>query len=203
MTNEARFAPAYAKLRADRSIQFDLPVYEPPRPPDWLEPLVALLRWAAPAFPYLFWGVIGLVALAAIWAIVSRLDGFAWLRWRRSTKPKSAPEWVPDAATARASLVAAEALAAEGRYAEAARLLLRRSVDDIGTRLPQFLKPSLTARDIAAATALPDAARPAFASIAQVVEVSAFGAQHVTAEAWDQCRTAYARFALPQSWARA
>ena len=199
---EARFAEAYAKLRADASIQFDLPAALPPKPPGWIEPLVAFLKWLSPAFPYLFWGIIVLVALVVLWTIISRLDGFAWMRWRRRVKPAAA-DWLPDATAARASLAAAEALAAEGRFAEAARLLLRHSVEDLGTRLPQFLKPSLTARDIASAPALPAAARPAFASIAQVVEVSAFGAQRVTADAWAECRAAYARFALPLNWVSA
>jgi len=49
---------------------------------------------------------------------------------------------------------------------------------------------------------MPGAARPAFAAIARVVEVSAFGSRAVTADAWEQCRAAYARFALPESWHR-
>ncbi len=202
MADQTRFAEAYARLRADRSVQFDFPFYQRPDPPGWIEPLIQFLRWLSPAFPWLFWGLVVLVGLAALWAIVSRFDRFAWLRWRRKSVAVE-PEWTLDVAAARASLAEAEALATAGCYAEAARLLLRHSVEEIGARRPQFLKPSLTARDIAAASALPDAARAAFESIAHLVEVSAFGSQRVTADAWARCRAAYGAFALPQSWARA
>ena len=56
----------------------------------------------------------------------------------------------------------ADALAARGDYDEAVHLLLRRSVADIAGRLPDFLRPSLTARDIASAASVPTRARNAF-----------------------------------------
>ena len=198
---DARFVAAHDRLIADRSIQFDFPAYVPPKPPSWIEPLIAFLKWASPAFPYIFWGAIALVVLAIVYFIAINFAGFEWRGRNRNAGEDDG--WTPDIAAARASLADAEALAAAGRYAEAARLLLHHSVADVGRRLPEFLQPSLTARDIAGASALPDAARPAFASIARVVEVSAFGAQSVTADAWEACRAAYSRFASPQSWQRA
>lgn len=197
---DPRFVAAHDRLLADPSVQFDFPSYAPPPPPPWLEGIIAFFKWLSPAFPYLFWGAIILTVLAVAYVVVTNVEGFGL---RRSPKRAATEDWTPDPQAARALLAEAEALAAAGRYGEAARLLLLRSVEDIGQRLPEFLKPSLTARDIAAAEALPDTARPAFASIARVVEVSAFGAQTVTAEAWVACRAAYARFALPQSWHRA
>jgi hypothetical protein len=67
--------------------------------------------------------------------------------------------WRPDAAVARVLLADADALAAKGRYAEAAHLLLRRSVQDIEGSRPRLVRPALTSRDIAAHPGLPDAAR--------------------------------------------
>ena len=203
----ARMAEAHRRLLADSGTQFDLPVYAPSEPPAWLKAvgeffgaLFKFFGWASPAGPYIFYGAIAVVVALVIWFLIANRGAFAWSRRKRERD--SASEWQPDAAQARALLADAEALAAEGRYAEAARLLLRRSVEDIAQRLPEFLKPSLTARDIAGAPALPDRARPAFAAIAKVVEVSAFGARSVGAAAWEECRAAYARFALPESWAR-
>ena len=197
---DARFDAAHRALARDGSIQFDLPHYVRPEPPAWLKPLADFLHWLHPAFPYLFWGAVGLVVLALLYFVVANVDGLSWMRWRKRTKVEDDDVWQPEEHVARALLAEAEALAAEGRYAEAARLLLQRSVEDIARRLPDFMQPSLTARDIASATALPVRARPAFAAIARVVEVSAFGAQAVTAAAWDECRAAYGRFAMPKSW---
>jgi hypothetical protein len=202
--SDARLAEVHRALVADRSIQFEFAPYVPPKPPGWLEPLIAFFKWLSPAFPYLFWGAIALGVLTALYLTVSNLDGFEWLRLRRGKHAAAAADdWQPGEQAASVLLSEAEALAAQGLYAEAARLLLRRSVEDIAIRLPQFLKPSLTARDIAGAAALPGAARPAFAAIARVVEVSAFGSRAVSADAWAECRAAYARFALPVSWSSA
>lgn len=201
--SDARLAEVHRVLRADKSIQFDLPgIAPPPKPPEWLKPLMQFIEWMSPAFPYIFWGILALVALSILYLILTNIVGVEW-PWRRNRAGTVAAEddsWRPEEATARALLAEAEALAAEGRYAEAARLLLHRSIEDIAGRLPRFLQPSLTARDIASAGELPSAARPAFSAIARVVEVSAFGTRSVTADAWHDCREAYARFALPATW---
>ncbi len=202
----ARLAQAHRRLLAESGTQFDLPVYAPSEPPAWLqavgkffEALFRFFGWASPAGSYIYYGAIAIVVALVIWFLIANRGAFDW-SWRRRPRD-DAPDWQPDVAEARALLADAEALAAQGRFAEAARLLLRRSVEDIAQRVPEFLKPSLTARDIAGAPALPDRARPAFAAIARVVEVSAFGARSVSAAAWDECRAAYARFALPENWA--
>ncbi|MEP6784866.1 MAG: DUF4129 domain-containing protein [Sphingomonadales bacterium] len=202
--SDQRLAEVHRALLADRSIQFDLPgIAPPPKPPEWLKPLIEFLQWLSPAFPYIFWGVVAVVVLTILYLILSNVVGFEW-PWQRNRRSATVEDdsWRPEEAAARALLADAEALAAEGRYAEAARLLLHRSIEDIAGRLPRLLQPSLTARDIASADQLPRAARPAFSAIANVVEVSAFGNRSVTADAWRDCREAYARFALPATWTR-
>ena len=201
---DGRFDAAHRALVADKSIQFDFaPMVprQPPKVPEWLKWLGDFLHWLSPAFPYIFWGAIGIAVLTILYFILSNVDGFDW-PWQRRAKgiANTEDEWRPEETAARALLAEAEVLAAQGRYAEAARLLLQRSVEDISRRLPQFLKPSLTARDIAVAEELPGAARPAFDAIARVVEVSAFGSRAVNQAAWDDCRAAYARFAMPATW---
>jgi hypothetical protein len=200
---DGRFEAAHRALIADKSIQFDFTRVQPRQPklPEWLQALGRFLEWLSPAFPYLFWGAVILAVLTILYMVLTNVDGFEW-PWRRGRKRTATviDEWRPEETAARALLAEAETLAAQGRYAEAARLLLLRSVEDIARRLPQFLKPSLTARDIAAAEALPVAARPAFDAIARVVEVSAFGSRSVNEAAWAECRAAYARFATPSTW---
>ncbi len=194
-------ATAHAHLVADTSYQFDLPAFVPPHMPSWLKPTVEFVTWLSPSLRYLFWGGVALGVGLIAWVIFNEARGmrFRW-PWQGSDVVAGDVEWHPDSNDARTLLAEAETLAAAGRYAEAARLLLHRSVDDIARRRPDFVKPSLTARDIAGAQALPGAARAAFAAIARVVEVSAFGNASVSADAWRACRAAYGDFALAGSW---
>jgi hypothetical protein len=219
-----RFAAAHRALRADADMQWQLLPADPPPPPpawlksfgEWLErvfaPLGRLLRrigaWM-PDLPYakiVLYGVLGAVALLALWMLVVRLrEGqWRWPRWRRArvTVEAAAEEeaWTPGAAPARALLEEADALAAGGAYAEAVHLLLVRSVEDIARRRPRLVRPALTSRDLAGADAIPGPARGLFAGIARVVERSLFGGRPVGADDWSRARAAYADFALAGAW---
>lgn len=197
-----RLAEAHARLLADRGYQWEFTaVTPPPPPPESLAWLAALLRAAAPVVTWIFWGVVAVVVALIVLFIVREIarSRFPHL-FRRKPKEGAVQPWKPEAAAARALLSDADALAAEGRYAEAARLILLRSVDDIQGRDPRLLRPSLTSRDIAALQALPGAARQAFGFIAGVVELGFFGGRPVNADGWRECREAYARFALPEGW---
>jgi hypothetical protein len=198
---DPEFAKVHARLIADKSTQFDLPKFMPPELPSWIKPTGEFFKWLMPAFPYIFWGAVALIVGLIAWFIINESRGmaFRW-PWQKNADVEVEPEWAPEQSAARALLSETEALAADGRYAEAARLLLRRSVEDIARRRPEFLKPSITARDISVADAIPGGARKAFAAIARVVEVSTFGSASVSAEAWTQCREAYGEFALAGSW---
>lgn len=198
---DPEFAKAHARLVTDNSMQFDLPTFKPPEIPVWFKPLAEFIKSISPTFPYIFWGAVALGVGLVAWFIFKETRGmaFRW-PWQKKAAEDEEPEWAPDATAARALLTEAEALAAAGHYAEAARLLLLRSVEDIARRRPEFLKPSITARDISVADAIPGGARKSFAAIARVVEVSAFGSASVSADAWTQCRAAYGAFALAGSW---
>jgi hypothetical protein len=115
---------------------------------------------------------------------------------RRRGDEQAATEWAPDAGEALALLDDADRLAAEGRYDEATHLLLKRSVGQIAAARPNWLEPSSTAREIAVLPDLPQAARGAFATIAERVERSLFALRSLTADDWHAARTAYAEFAL-------
>lgn len=195
-------AAVHARLLADQTIQFRLTEYHPPAPPAWLRPLIAFLQWAGPYLVYLFWGAVILGALVILMLIVSEVTGIAW-RWPwAKTAPDADPQaaLLPDEATARVLLAEADTLAAAGDYDAAVHLLLRRSVEDIVERMPDFLRPSLTARDIAASPTLPAVARGAFGTIALVVEAALFAKLAVGAEGWRKARSAYADFALRDGW---
>lgn len=196
-------AKAHRRLLTDASIQFDLPTYMPPKPPTWLEPLIESLRWLAPYMIYIFWTAVIAGAAFILVLVVLELKGVAWrFPWQRKTEEAGPEEtWRPDAATARILLSEADALAARGDYDGAVHLLLRRSVDEISERMPHFLRPSLTARDIAGATLLPAVARVAFAQMARIVEAALFARMPVGAGGWREARQAYERFAFRDAWA--
>lgn len=199
-------------LRADPDIQFapvEMPAPpEPSEPPEWLRDLGEFLgRLFTPIGDAIsgFGRFLGLSAQGLTWMIIAIGAAIlVYLLWRllepffkrRRDAEQPAPEWTPDAGEALALLDDADRLAAEGRYDEATHLLLKRSVGQIAAARPDWLEPSSTAREIAALPALPQAARGAFATIAERVERSLFALRSLTADDWHAARAAYAEFAL-------
>lgn len=217
-----RLADAHRALRDDPTIQFGMsrvPVPKPFELPGWLrwlrdalKPVGRFFEWvtslmpAAPIAQVVLWAVIAILALALVLMIVDRVRSGEWrVPLKRRTARQVAvedveTEWAPDFAPARAWLDEADALAARGLYAEAVHHLLFRSVEDIKKRRPRLVRPSLTSRELAAATGIPTIARELFARIAGQVERSLFGGRAVGADDWIQARAAYADFALPGQW---
>jgi hypothetical protein len=218
-----RFAQAYKGMRADPSIQFNLPPPQPdPKPPAWLEAVVRWLRdhifepigkafeWIGGFFPdapyarILLWAVLALAAVTLAWAIYNRVRHGEWrLRLPRLAPVTDIPEeeqWSPDEMPVRRWLEEADALAAQGKYAEAIHHLLFRSIEDISNRRPNLVRPALTSREIAASKAIPLRAGELFASIARMVERSLFGGRSVAQSDWVEARSAYTDFALAKAW---
>lgn len=215
-------AEAHARLKADPAVQFELaPASPPPETPQWLKelgewlqsalaPVGRFLRWISsfmPDAPYariLLWTVIAAAALALTWLVIQRLRHGGWrLPRRKRATVETLPvedDWRPDAEPAREWLRTADALAAEGRFADAVHHLLLRSVEDIGRRRPRALSPARTSRELATEPAIPASARALFADIAARVEASLFGGRPVDAGEWQAARAAYADFALPGAW---
>ena len=200
-SSSADLAEAHARLLRDPNLQFDRTGFTPPEIPGWLHWIGDFLRFIAPALKYIFWGGLVLIAGLILFAVGRELLKLRGPRARATkAKPVVEQEWRPDAAAARDLLAQADALAAEGLYAEAAHLLLLRSVEDIQKRQPKALRVSLTTREISTLKAIPDSARPAFTQIGLVVERSLFGAAAVDADDFAGCRQAYEAFALPDGW---
>ena len=204
--NDEAVLAAHRKLVQDSTLQFDLvrPVDQPPtEPPSWLQAIGEILSALAPLLTYVFWGGVALIVAFIIFFVAREVLAVRFgFKPKRPARTHPEPEWRPTAQAARTLLADADALADKGLYAEAAHLLLLRSIDDLDSRRPQTVKPALTTRDIGSLTALPEAARPAFAKIARVVELSLFGGSYVDAAAFADCRRAYEDFALPSGWTR-
>lgn len=198
---------AHRAIRADTSIQFDLPWFKPDvkPPPRWLvelfDALGRFVEWVGGGWTVLMWLAIILAVGAMLFVLYRPLR--EWFAARMGRVPKAeAPRWVPEAAVARALLEEADQLAAQGRFAEAVRLILHRSIQDIEKWRGDPLRPSLTSRDIARFDALPDAARGIFRRIVADVERSLFAGGSLDRADWDRARSDYAGFALGQAGAR-
>ena len=192
-------------MRAMADIQYAPlpPLPAPPKPPDWLtqlgEWLRALLEPLGRAIG-LSWPVLEKVLIALL------LLGVLFLVWRLVVEPLLAarrkpaiaaePEWAPARAQAMSLLADADRLAAQGRFGEAARLLLQRSVGHIAEAQPGWLLPATTAREIAQLPRLPLRARDAFTVIAARVERSLFALRELDLGDGQAARSAYADFAL-------
>lgn len=207
----------WAEIRRDDAIQFE--PFDPeslvqPEPGMFARFLDSVLRWLAELFaplgeafgaswPVLKWVLVALAvtfAIFAVWRLVGPLlDASGAFRDQHGA---GEDEWQPEEAQSLALLSDADALAAKGRYDEAVRLLLRRSVSQIGAARPDWVEPSSTARELAALPALGTAARSAFAAISEMVEKSAFALRALERDDWEKARAAYARFALARIVAR-
>lgn len=208
--NDEAIRAAHQRMQADPSLQHELPLPQAPPPPpqrpqwEWAGWIADLFAAVAPLMQVVFW--VGLAVLVALLLFfIGREIGRSRFGWFKPRPAKAKPQetaWRPDEAAARTLLADADRLAADGRFAEAAHLLLLRSIEDFDSRRPRAVRPALTTRDIASLDELPENARPAFGSIAKVVERSLFGGAPVDAGDFAACRQAYEDFALPSGWTR-
>lgn len=190
------FAAAHQALLGDHTIQFDLPRVEVRPPPDWLS---HGLGGFGPVMQALFWVIVAALVLFVVYLVARWASGAEW-GWRKRGGDEADASWRPAEAPARQLLGEADALAGQGLFSEAARLLLFRSIADIDKRRPDLVRPALTSRDIAGLPAIPDRPRSAFARIAMLVERSLFAARPLAEADWRDCRSAYEDFAFAEGW---
>lgn len=202
------FAEAHRRLIGDSSIQFDLPPVEvrpPSSSPQWDfggggNGFGNFIQGIWPVVEVLFWVVVGALLLFLLYSLYLKLSGAEW-PWRRVRAAAGAEtDWRPEEAAARSLLGEADALAAQGRFGEAAHLLLFRSIADIEQRKPDLVRPALTSRDIAGLDAIPDRPRGAFARIAALVERAFFARRALAEPDWRDARAAYEEFAFAEGW---
>lgn len=215
----AAVAEAHRQLLADPSIQFELPHPDPAEMPAWLKWLIERIGerapspdqepgWlarlfnafegVAPGLGTLFYVLLGLLVLLAIFFIVRFV--LRRVLQREAAVAGDPFNWRPEADVARGLLGDADALAAKGQYSDAAHLLLFRSIEDIDSRRPELIQPAFTSRDIAALEPIPPRPRSAFARIAMAVERSLFAARPLAEGDWRDCRAAYEEFAFADGW---
>jgi hypothetical protein len=146
-----------------------------PEPPPGPGRLAELLLW-------LPWIVVGVFAAVMIANLVRHR------RARRAARvePRTAAPAPAPAAGTPAALTDAEALAREGRYAEAIHALLLAAIEALRGVRP--VAASLTSREVAAsAGALSDNGREALRQIVQAVEITRFGGRDAGAREYAAC----------------
>lgn len=203
---EAMIAKAHQHLVRSGRLQFDLPALPKPEPvPEWQKVLIQIFRWIgqflhdfSAAFGWVFWvALAGLVVafVAVVWNAVRKIEV------PEKVKTVKLAELRPSLARSRVLLSEVDALAEAGDYDAAVRHLLWRSVADIEEKRPRLIPKSFTSREIAGLETLPPVVRGGFSVMAAHVEISLFAGQALDRSAFEACRAAYTRFALPEVWA--
>lgn len=211
--DDARLDRAMAAYEADEALQRERPEWEPeprafqPRQtPSGTNPLieaiVAFFRAIGPLLGYLLVAIIILAILAGLYIMFGESLS---LRGRQKDKRAApdvsiVPDLRPQHARATALLEDADALAAQGKFAEAVHLLLFRSIDDIQEKHSGIVGRSLTSREIGALSILPSAVRDALSPIIRIVERSFFGGRDVDETGWREARASYETFAFGGAW---
>lgn len=192
-----QIAAAHAAMLRDQQLQFRFSEFTAPQTPDWLRPVGEFLRAIAPLLQYVFWGGVALIVLVIAYALYSEIRRRMPARAQKTkAAPPLAPDYRPTPVRAHALLEEADRLAGEGRYAEAARVLLHRSIEDFETVLKIAIGPAFTSREIARLDRLSAQGRATFSGIAAAVERSLFGGEALDSTQYQACRQAYADFAL-------
>lgn len=157
-----------------------------------------LFRTVGPLLKYLMIAVIAGAVLYALWYMFGDVAGLRWTRRKTASGPdiSEIADQRPSQTQAVALLDEADALARQGRFAEAVHLLLFRSIDDLQKKRSGGVPASLTAREIQSLSDLSQAARRALAPIIRIVETSFFGGRPVDESGWKQARQSYEDFAF-------
>lgn len=145
-------------------------------------------------------GVALLILLYWIYTFFRDRGGAGEAKAKRERRSRGKDGWRPEEGQAAVLLDEADVLANAGRFDEAARLLLHRSIGEIDAHRPDLVRPALTSRDIAHHPLLPAGPAAAFSRIAAMVERSLFARRPLGPDDWQDCRAAYREFAFADGW---
>ena len=215
-SDKSDFDAAFRELKRNDSLQFDFTTAPPPpETPAWLkaiaqffEPLFkfigVIFSMLIPLVTIIFWVGIGAFVMAVLYLLVTTIMAANLQRGDKTDDSAAAPLYQPEQAQARILLDEIDALAAQGKYAEAVHTLLFRSIQDIDANRPNVIRRSLTSREIGGLAILTEGARDVFSNIAAIVERSFFGGQDIGKADFDMARADYARLAGQSGqWANA
>ncbi len=184
-----RLAPPPGRAPEPRPAEAQPPA--PPPPAATIEP-----RPAPEERSPSVWGDLLLVLLAVVALVLLVAFAAALLRGPPSAEagavagPRASP--APPRTLPSAPLDEAEALASEGRFADAVHVLLLRALALLSRAEGHVLVPSETSREVLERLEnLAPAARGALAHLVEAVERSRFGGRPLDAPAWEAARSAW------------
>ncbi|MEP1231223.1 MAG: hypothetical protein ABJG88_11145, partial [Litorimonas sp.] len=192
------FAQAFRKLKRNDSLQFEFTqAPPPPKTPEWLKALgefiSVIFEFLGPLLYILFYVGLGALIMGAIYLIVTTIMAARIGSRGKAEDELPTPLYQPEHNQARVLLGEIDALAAQGKYAQAVHVLLFRSIQDIDANRPNVIRRSLTSREIGQLSILTADARTVFSSIAATVERSFFGGQDIGQTEFNAARSAYAQ----------
>jgi len=191
---------AWRTLIQHHDIQFAFPDSPAITPlPLWLLRLQKFLERHADWVGYAGWALLAALVAVLGYFLVRHLIRRGWAQ-AENPPPRLMPAWQPDVVQARLLLHDADALAAEGRFADAAHMLLLVCIQEMRERHPGAVLPALTSREIAHLEMLSPQARQVFSHIALVVERCLFGGRTLAAEDFASVRAAFEQFTIPDTW---
>ena len=207
--NRERVEQLVSSHTADETLQTERPEFTPEAPEQrehrrnpFIEAIGDFFAWIFRQFGGLFQILLYVaIAGAILYALWYMFGDVVRLRLQRDRKP-AGPEISeietqrPDPVRAASLLEEADALAAQGRFAEAVHLLLFRSIEDLRERRTGGVPKSLTAREISGLSDLTQRTREALSPIIRIVENSFFGGREVGKDGWQRARTSYEAFAF-------
>jgi hypothetical protein len=147
----------------------------------------------SPIISMLMWALLIAGAVVVIFYVVRELGRGRKDRVRASD-PLIAEEPVPGEAQLDLPLADADALAAQGRFAEAIHTLLLRTFQELARASAAQVSPHLTSREILAKIPMLGDGRDALGELVAVVELTWFGDDVPAEQDWLRCRAQFDRF---------
>jgi len=210
VAGEDKFTTAFREIKRNDSLQFDFTNAPPPPPkpetPKWLQAIADFFGDIFGAFGGffdglsfvfisifygIFWLGVGALVMVVLYLLATTIMAADLGSKNQKAEASPPPLYQPKKAQGRILLNEIDALAAQGKYAEAIHTLLFRSIQDIDANRPNVIRRSLTSREIGDLTILTPKARQVFSNIASIVERSFFGGQDIGEANFYTARAAY------------
>jgi len=173
---------------------------EKPQPEEMPDlPDFTIPPWLVEALLWLF----GALAIGAVLYLLINLlleiRGGRTAFWRSRNRPAEAGEIVEtpvvlDRETRERTLEEADALAAEGRYAEAIHLLLLVALERLRRELGPKVAPALTSREVLQVAPVPEAVVAPLTRMVAISEIKHFGGRDAAAPDYQSCRRDFLHF---------
>lgn len=190
-----------AKVRETRERVLNSGNYQTERPaPPEIEERGEPLRlppWVIEAF---LWTIAAILAVMVVVFLLNALQNRTGFKLKRKSNQEPSatlvetPLFDMQKAVVDRSLEEADALAAQGRFAEAIHLLLLVAMDRLRRELGARIAPALTGREVLQLAPVPPAVVEPLSRMVSLSEIKHFGGRDAAGPDYDQCRQDFLQF---------